>query len=59
MNKTSEAKLRANRKSQKVNCKTYSLQLCYNTDQDIIDFLDSLPNKQGYIKELIRADLEG
>lgn len=58
MNKTSEAKLRANRKSQKINCKVYTMQLSYGTDSDIIDFLDSLPNKQGYLKELIRADLE-
>lgn len=59
MNKTSEAKLRATRKSQKINCKVFTMQLCFSTDRDIIDFLDSLPNKQGYLKELIRRDIEG
>ena len=41
MNKTSEAKLRATRKSQKINCKVFTMQLCFSTDRDIIDFLDS------------------
>lgn len=26
-------------------------------DKDILDFLDSLPNRQGYIKNLIRHDM--
>ena len=29
-----------------------------NTDTDIIEWLDAQPNKQGYIKELIRADIQ-
>ena len=29
-----------------------------STEQDIIDKLDSVPNKAGYIKQLIRADIE-
>ena len=29
-----------------------------NTDADIIEWLDSQDNKQGYIKELIRADMK-
>ena len=29
-----------------------------NTDQDILKKLDSVPNKQGYIKELIRKDIK-
>jgi hypothetical protein len=28
-----------------------------NTEQDIIQKLDSVPNKAGYIKRLIRADI--
>ena len=28
-----------------------------NTEQDIIQKLDSVPNKAGYIKQLIRADI--
>ncbi len=33
------------------------LNLVY--DADILEKLDSVPNKQGYIKELIRKDLAG
>lgn len=33
------------------------LKLNKNTDADIIEKLESEPNKQGYIKELIRADI--
>lgn len=28
-----------------------------STEQDILDKLDSVPNKAGYIKALIRADI--
>ena len=57
MNKTSEAKLRANAKSDKKNTKQFALRLSKNTDADIIEYLEKLDNKQGYIKELIRKDL--
>ena len=33
------------------------LKLNINTDKDILEKLDSVPSKQGYIKQLIRADL--
>lgn len=29
-----------------------------NTEQDIIEKLDSVPNKAGYIKQLIRQDIQ-
>lgn len=29
-----------------------------NTDRDILERLDTVSNKQGYIKELIRKDLK-
>lgn len=37
----------------------YQLCLKFNTstDEDIIKKLDSVPNKMGYIKELIRKDM--
>ena len=47
----------ANKKYRKENIKGISLQLNLNTDQDIIKKLDEVPNKQGYIKSLIRADI--
>lgn len=38
--------------------KQYSLPCFTTTEQDIIDKLESVPNKAGYIKRLIRADIE-
>ena len=35
------------------------LKLQNNTDRDILDVLDRIGNKQGYIKRLIRDDLKG
>lgn len=35
-----------------------NIRLMKNTEQDIIDKLNSVPNKAGYIKALIRADME-
>lgn len=37
--------------------KQYLLPCFTNTEQDIIDKLESVPNKAGYIKQLIRADI--
>ncbi len=37
--------------------KQYSLPCFTSTEQDIIDKLESVPNKAGYIKALIRADI--
>lgn len=42
----------------KESIKVYRLSLNVRTDADIIAKLDSLPSKQGYIKQLIRADME-
>lgn len=54
----SEAKLKANEKYLKANTKIVSLRLNYNTDKDIIKKLDEVHSKMGYIKELIRKDLQ-
>lgn len=37
--------------------KQYCLPCFTNTEKDIIDKLESVPNKAGYIKQLIRADI--
>lgn len=42
----------------KKNTTQISLNLNHNTDEDILTFLNSLPNKQGYIKALIREDMK-
>lgn len=54
----SEAKLRANTKSNKINTKMICVRLSYNTDADIIKKLDEVDSKMGYIKELIRKDMQ-
>lgn len=36
-----------------------NLKLNNKTDADIIQHLESIPNKQGYIKNLIREDMKG
>lgn len=54
----SEAKIRANNKSNKINTKMICLRLSYNTDADIIKKLDEFESKMGYIKELIRKDMQ-
>lgn len=37
--------------------KAFSIQLHKENDADIIQKLDSVPNKQGYVKGLIRDDI--
>ena len=54
----SEAKIRANNKSNKINTKMICLRLSYNTDADIIKKLDEVESKMGYITELIRKDMQ-
>ena len=41
----------------KDNTKGVFLKLSKTTDADIISWLSNMSNKQGYIKELIRADM--
>lgn len=47
----------AQAKYKKANTKSIALQLNLRTDTDILQRLDEMPNKQGYIKALIRADI--
>lgn len=52
-----ESQLRANAKYDKNNTKGLYLKLNKNTDIDIIEHLSGQENKQGYIKLLIRNDI--
>lgn len=54
---TSEAQMRANAKYDAKATMQIKMKLNKNTDADIIQKLESVDNKQGYIKALIRADL--
>lgn len=53
-----EAQLKAGRKYDREHTRQIHLKLNRRTDGDVLEKLDSVPSKQGYIKELIRADLE-
>lgn len=53
----SEAQRRAQDKYDRSNTVQVHLKLNLYTDKDILDRLNSVPNKQGYIKDLIRRDI--
>ena len=40
------------------NRQTITIAFMKSTEQDILDRLDSAPNKAGYIKQLIREDIK-
>ena len=51
------AEIRAVNKFNKEKTKCIQLRLNKKTDADIIAKLESVPSKMGYIKELIRKDM--
>lgn len=55
--RTTEAQKKAVLKYDAANTKQYHLKLNLKEDKEIIAKLDSIGNKQGYIKSLIKADL--
>lgn len=55
---TTEAQKRAQAKYDAANTKQIKLKLNLKEDADILAKLDSVSNKQGYIKDLIRADIK-
>ena len=54
MNKQSTRQARYDEK----NTRRYTIKLNFKTDADIIEKLEKEESKQGYIKELIRKDIE-
>lgn len=54
---STEAHKRASMKYDKENMRQIKFNLSKKYDLDVIAALDAIPNKQGYIKDLIRADL--
>ena len=56
-NKSTESQIKASIKYNKENTVQISLKLNRTTDADLIDSLNRIANKQGYIKELIRRDI--
>lgn len=53
-----KASSKAQAKYDAANTRTVRLKLNIKTDADILERLDKVASKQGYIKELIRRDLE-
>lgn len=58
MAKTSTAQIRASNKYIKENMKEFKLKLNKATEPDLLTWFESQPNKQGYLKELMRADMD-
>lgn len=54
----SEAQKRASEKYDSTHTKQIKLKLNLETDKDILERLDEVDNKQGYIKGLIRYDIK-
>lgn len=53
-----EKKITPQQRYDRANTTRYQLKLNNKTDRDIIEKLNAVENKQGYIKECIRKDLE-
>ena len=58
MDERKQRKLQYDKKYDASNTVQIRLKLNRKTDADILDRLDAVPNKQGYIKGLIRNDIE-
>ena len=56
--KTSDAQIKSVAKYNKACTVQYSFRLNLKTDAELIDHLSTVPNFAGYIKQLIRADIE-
>lgn len=52
-----KAQIKAINKFNKEKTRCVQVRLNVNTDADILAKLDSVPSKMGYIKELIRKDM--
>lgn len=54
----SEAQLKASRKYNKNNTKSYPIKVNKKTEKDIYEHLESKENVNGYIKQLIRDSIK-
>lgn len=54
---TTESQKRASAKYDAAHTRQIMLKLNTKTDADILEHLDTMDNKQGYIKALIRKDM--
>lgn len=58
LHKTSPAQIRASMKYEKANIRRYTIKINKATESDIFAHLEKISNLQGYIKGLIRKDME-
>lgn len=56
---TYPSKIKYNQKYVRERCKQVTLMLNKSTDADIIAYLDTKDNKNGYLKDLIRTEMKG
>ena len=56
MKKKKSSKVEYQERYQKEKCKCITLKLNKETDADVIEILESVGNKQGFIKSLIRLN---
>lgn len=54
---STEAAKKASKKYDQNNTKMLSVKLNKNTDQEILEHMEHIQNKQQYIKNLIRSDI--
>lgn len=52
-----DKKERPQERFDRINSKVYRLKVMTRTEADIVEKLESEPNKSGYIKRLIREDI--
>lgn len=57
--KTNDSQLKAVHKYRKAKTKTMLFDFILDKESDIIEKLESVPNKKGYIVGLIRKDIGG
>lgn len=53
-----EKKERPQDRWDRLNTRVYRIKVMTQTEQDILAKLESVPNKAGYIKRLIREDIQ-
>lgn len=53
-----EAQRKASKKYNEKNTKIYPIKVNLKTEKDIYDKLENVDNVNGYIKQLIRSDIE-
>jgi hypothetical protein len=58
MDMATEAQRKAQRRYDARNTRQVHIKLNLRTDKDVLEKLDEVQSKQGYIKRLIREDLE-